>query len=240
MPNPQKWTGRFGWKAESYSLATQVARALSLDMGLGTSLFPSAFGDCTASQPDCMQLPSGNSPLPDDPEVSDTILDLLLTYITSLAPAQSEQEAAAQPGGSQESNSTPVDRSPNTYAEHISSDKTSTRTGAEIFNSVGCSACHSLSLPAGDQTIHPFTDLLLHDMGRGLSVENAQYTSGSEWRTAPLWGLSSVSTYLHDGRATTLAEAILWHEGEATAAVQAYDKLSRTEREVLHSWLHRL
>ncbi|MES2626923.1 MAG: di-heme oxidoredictase family protein, partial [Pseudomonadota bacterium] len=83
-------TGRFGWKAESYSLTMQIAKALSLDMGLGNSIFPSAFGDCTQDQANCLQMAAGNSPSSTDPEVSDTILGLLLTYLQGLAPAHQQ------------------------------------------------------------------------------------------------------------------------------------------------------
>ncbi|MES2626922.1 MAG: di-heme oxidoredictase family protein, partial [Pseudomonadota bacterium] len=101
-------------------------------------------------------------------------------------------------------------------------------------------ACHKPSLPAGGELISPFTDLLLHDMGPELAAEANELSQAAEWRTAPLWGLAMVRFYLHDGRATSLEEAILWHGGEAAQSVSAYGQLTASEREILHSWLHRL
>jgi CxxC motif-containing protein (DUF1111 family) len=80
--------------------------------------------------------------------------------------------------------------------------------------------------------LHAFTDLLLHDLGTGLA------TGGDpEWRTAPLWGLRQSSHFLHDGRAATLEEALLWHGGEAAASAAAYRNLNPGQRAVLHAWL---
>jgi CxxC motif-containing protein (DUF1111 family) len=107
-----------------------------------------------------------------------------------------------------------------------------------------------------NQTIHPYTDMLLHDMGPGLadSFTEGQAT-GSMWRTSPLWGIGYTSYvsgdypygprhgkgvpvgYLHDSRARTLTEAILWHGGEATAAKQRFQALSATDRAALLAFL---
>jgi CxxC motif-containing protein (DUF1111 family) len=98
-----------------------------------------------------------------------------------------------------------------------------------------------------NQTIHPYTDLLLHDMGPGLAdnmgEENA---TGAEWRTPPLWnigltsGVSGGEAYLHDGRARTLEEAILWHGGEGEASKQAFLGMSAADRAALVSFLKSL
>ena len=98
-----------------------------------------------------------------------------------------------------------------------------------------------------DQTIHPYTDLLLHDMGPGLaSTLTEGNASGSEWRTAPLWnigltaGVSFGEAYLHDGRARTLNEAILWHGGEAEASKQNYVGMTQSEKDALIAFLKSL
>jgi CxxC motif-containing protein (DUF1111 family) len=95
-----------------------------------------------------------------------------------------------------------------------------------------------------NQTIAPFTDLLLHDMGEGLADGQLDFqASGSEWRTAPLWGIGLFETvnghtyYLHDGRARNLSEAILWHGGEAQASRDAFIGMSATDREALLTYL---
>ena len=132
----------------------------------------------------------------------------------------------------------------------------SVNRGQELFKSIGCNDCHTMSFvtkneiyPELDsQTIHPFTDLLLHDMGPGLADRHSEFSaSGSEWRTTPLWGIgffSSVSTvpqrYLHDGRARTIAEAILWHGGEGKASRDAFRALSKAERNDLIEFVNSL
>jgi len=129
------------------------------------------------------------------------------------------------------------------------------RAGRQRFRDFGCAACHVPTLVTGDaalpalahQTIHPYTDLLLHDVGDGLTDARRDFTAeGVEWRTAPLWGIGLVqvvlpaATFLHDGRARTLAEAILWHGGEAQAARDAFRLAARPERDALISFLQTL
>lgn len=128
--------------------------------------------------------------------------------------------------------------------------------GKNLFQTIGCDKCHTPTyITAGHefeelngQTIHPFTDLLLHDMGPGLADTRPEFeASGSEWRTAPLWGLgfsenlSKIDArYLHDGRARTVEEAILWHGGEAEAARSNFKNLSKQQREALLKFLKSL
>jgi CxxC motif-containing protein (DUF1111 family) len=113
----------------------------------------------------------------------------------------------------------------------------------ELHTSGGASAALS------NTTIHPFTDLLLHDMGAGLADNRPEFdASGTEWRTAPLWGIGltgmvlapQAENYLHDGRARTLEEAILWHGGEATGAQQAFVNASAAARDDLIRFLRSL
>lgn len=128
-------------------------------------------------------------------------------------------------------------------------------TGRQRFRDFGCAVCHVPTLVTGDaalpalahQTIHPYTDLLLHDVGDRLTDARRDFTAeGVEWRTAPLWGIGLVrivqpgATFLHDGRARTLAEAILWHGGEAQAARDAFRLAARPERDALISFLQTL
>jgi CxxC motif-containing protein (DUF1111 family) len=95
--------------------------------------------------------------------------------------------------------------------------------------------------------IRPYTDLLLHDMGEALADNRPDFeASGREWRTPPLWGIGLTQTvngnvnYLHDGRARTLVEAILWHGGEAAASREAFKAMARAEREALLRFLESL
>jgi CxxC motif-containing protein (DUF1111 family) len=127
--------------------------------------------------------------------------------------------------------------------------------GRDLFHQIGCASCHVSTLETGDspiavlahQTIHPYTDLLLHDMGDALSdARNDFMAQGTEWRTPPLWGLGLVrivapdATFLHDGRARTPVEAILWHGGEATAAREAFRGMVKTDRDALIAFLSSL
>jgi CxxC motif-containing protein (DUF1111 family) len=127
--------------------------------------------------------------------------------------------------------------------------------GRKLFDSFGCSSCHTVTLVTGDsptaalahQTIHPFTDLLLHDMGDSLTDSRPDFQAdGIEWRTPALWGIGlaqvvrSDTTFMHDGRARTYAEAIMWHGGEAQAAHDAFQAASKADRDALAAFLDTL
>lgn len=133
-----------------------------------------------------------------------------------------------------------------------------TAKGDRLFDTMGCASCHVRTFVTGDasasgihqlanQTIHPFTDLLLHDVGDDLTDSRPDFlASGREWRTPPLWGLGLVqvvapaATFLHDGRARTIAEAILWHGGEAEPAREAFRTASADDRAALLDFLNTL
>lgn len=208
--------GRFGWKAGEPSVLQQSMGAFAGDMGLTSSLMPTT--DCTEAQA-CDRFPSGGTL-----EVSDKIADFVHFYVNRLA-------VPARRGMTRE----PV------------------RRGARHFNELNCAACHTPrhvtrdtpeQLEFNRQVIWPYTDLLLHDMGPDLADGRPEFlANGREWRTPPLWGIGMAqvvnpeSGFLHDGRARTLEEAILWHGGEAAAAAQGYRDLSAAERNQLIEFL---
>lgn len=111
--------------------------------------------------------------------------------------------------------------------------------GAALFVSTGCSSCHVPRLPlSGGGEAKAFTDLLLHDMGPGLDGGATEPgIAATEWRTAPLWGLSRTlaagAGLLHDGRAVSVEEAVTWHGGEAGAVVSRFSALSPDDRQRL-------
>ncbi|MBW4650523.1 MAG: c-type cytochrome [Kastovskya adunca ATA6-11-RM4] len=126
------------------------------------------------------------------------------------------------------------------------------KRGEELFSQANCAACHVAKLRTGEhpiqalanQTIYPYSDLLLHDMGQSLADGRPDFAAtGSEWRTPPLWGLGLTQTvlpysgYLHDGRARTLEEAILWHGGEAKNSQEAFRTMSKRDRNALRRFL---
>jgi CxxC motif-containing protein (DUF1111 family) len=128
--------------------------------------------------------------------------------------------------------------------------------GEKLFASSNCTDCHTATLKTSpyhpltelrSQTIHPYTDMLLHDMGKGLADNMAQaQAAGSDWRTPPLWGLGLTSgvtggeAYLHDGRARNLPEAILWHAGEAEASKESFRTMPAADRAALIKFLQSL
>jgi CxxC motif-containing protein (DUF1111 family) len=212
--------GRFGWKAEKASVREQVAAAFVSDMGITSALFPSE--NHSAAQKAANERPSGG-----EPELSSEALDDVLLYMRTLALPR------ARDAGDPE-----------------------VRAGRALFERAACSACHAPSLRServtdlpelSEQTFAPFTDLLLHDMGEMLSDHRASFAaSGSEWRTAPLWGVGLFAKVnghqllLHDGRARGVAEAILFHGGEAESARRAFVGMSRRERAQLVSYVESL
>lgn len=214
----QKMTlGRFGWKANVPTILQQVAAAYHGDMGITSSLFPK---ESSYSQPQY-------DALKDDHELSDSLLHSVAFYIRTLAvPARRNVTA------------------------------TEVQYGKEIFTAVGCAKCHTptmrtavdVSFPAiSNQVIHPYTDLLLHDMGEGLADHRPDFkANGREWRTPPLWGIGLTQTvnghhtFLHDGRARSLMEAILWHGGEAAASRNKVKALSKSDRKALIAFMKSL
>jgi CxxC motif-containing protein (DUF1111 family) len=129
------------------------------------------------------------------------------------------------------------------------------RQGEALFERIGCAACHLPKVQTGvldgypelsNQTIRPFTDLLLHDLGAELADDRPDFqASGSEWRTPPLWGLGLLSVVnrngqsylLHDGRARGVTEAILWHGGEGTRSRENFRMLPRSDRDAVLAFL---
>jgi CxxC motif-containing protein (DUF1111 family) len=210
--------GRFGWKAEHPDLRQQIAHAYHQDMGVTSRLF--AVDNCGPTQIACLRYPS-----PGHPELSDEKLDDLTFMLRTLA----QPEAAM----------------------HMRDRKVVIERGKKLFASIGCASCHTPELHTAvsaalsslaQRTLRPYTDLRLHDMGEGLADHRPEFAaSGSAWRTAPLWGLGSDhSSLLHDGRARTIVESILWHGGEAAKARNAFRRMSQAKRASLTTFLESL
>ncbi len=220
-PDGEPTIGRFGWKAAQPSVEDQVAAALWFDSGITSRHYPTQ--NCPAVQIACIQARDGGDP---DVEIVDSLFDDLVAYVRLLGVPEARFD-----------------------------DEQATEDGAAQFEALGCGSCHTPTLRTGesdsptfaDQTIHPFTDLLLHDMGEGLDDGRPEGdASGAEWRTPPLWGLGlgeatgGSLALLHDGRAATIAEAILWHGGEAQSAADAFRSLPEDDREALLAYLESL
>jgi CxxC motif-containing protein (DUF1111 family) len=208
--------GRFGWKANTPTLVQQTAGAYNGDMGVTSPLFPAE--SCEGQVPGCAR---------HAPEVDDQTVGNVAFYSQTLGvPARRNLD---DPDAS---------------------------AGERLFYAAGCAGCHTPTLRTGvlrgvpevsNQEIHPYTDLLVHDMGDGLSDDRPDFqASGREWRTPPLWGIGLVQTvndhtdFLHDGRARSLLEAVLWHGGEAAGARERVRRFSARERAALVAFLQSL
>ncbi len=218
--------GRFGHKAGMPSVREQSAAAFASDMGLSSPLDTDSAGDCTIAQAACRAAPSGADP-ETGVEVSADSLDLVTFYARNLGVPERRDLAAPQ-----------------------------VLRGKEVFYDAGCTSCHTPKFVTGRdaddsaqsfQLIWPYTDMLLHDMGEGLADHRPEgRATGTEWRTAPLWGIGLTeqvighATFLHDGRAQTLMEAILWHGGEAKAARNTIVDLPKDDRDALIAYLESL
>jgi CxxC motif-containing protein (DUF1111 family) len=220
--------GRFGHKGGAATVKEQSAGAFSGDMGLSTPLHPAPWGDCTQAQTACINAPHGQEPgSRDGLEVDAAALDLVAFYSQNLGvPARRD---VADPVVLQ---------------------------GKQVFYTLGCTGCHTpkhvthrlTDQPEQSfQLIWPYTDLLLHDMGAGLADNRPEgRATGTEWKTPPLWGIgltqqvSGHSQFLHDGRARSLLEAVLWHGGEAQAARDAVVGLPTADRDALIAFLESL
>lgn len=219
--------GRFGLKAGTPTLRQQVADAFVTDIGIGSPLHPHGWGDCTPAQTACRDALHGNEPDRGRLEIDAEGLDLVTFYSRNLA--------------------VPARRAP---------DDPQVLRGKAVFRAAGCADCHRPAFVThrlqdnaaqSFQLIWPYTDLLLHDMGDGLADHRPEgRANGREWRTAPLWGIgltaqvSGHAEFLHDGRARSLLEAILWHGGEAQPARGAVVALPPADREALIRFLESL
>ena len=209
--------GRFGLKANTVSLAHQVALAYQQDMGVTSSVLP----DESSKGQSQYTGTTTHSELPD------STLKAVTFYVQTLA--------------------VPARRNVN---------DTTNKKGEALFTQINCSGCHkptvytglNTAIPAlSGQRIHPYTDLLLHDMGEELADGRPDFVAtGSEWRTMPLWGIglfektNGIPYYLHDGRARTIEEAILWHSGEAQKSKNAFMNLSKEDRDAVIQFLKSL
>jgi CxxC motif-containing protein (DUF1111 family) len=187
-------------------------------MGVSSNIFPDQ--NCPPVQEICRRELPGNNP-----ELADVELDATELWLRGLAvPARRDV------------------------------DDPQVRLGEKLFEQAGCAACHLPTLTTGakfpplpqlaNQTFHPYTDLLLHDMGEALADGRPDYRAGPrDWRTPALWGLglsvvvNGSQAMLHDGRARNAAEAILWHDGEGRQAREAFRTMPKAEREALLRFL---
>ncbi|MEO0576313.1 MAG: di-heme oxidoredictase family protein [Pseudomonadota bacterium] len=207
--------GKFGWKAQHASVATQTAAAFVQDIGITSSIAPQE--SCSLQQTDCSLQPSGRGPS-GNAEIPDELFAYIVDFVSGLPVP----------------NARPV--TPEIAA------------GQRLFKRLRCNECHTPShaIQYQDQTdtIWPYTDLLLHDMGQQLEDGVVEGDAESrEWRTPPLWGLGVARTInantglMHDGRARDIREAIMWHGGEAAVSASAFSKLPENQKDALAAFV---
>ena len=214
--------GRFGVKAQSNNIERFTRPPLRNQMGITTDPFLGSAGAVTLASVAVQGTADPDVPLTDmdpvpDPEMSHSELGDLISFSRFLAPPPK-----------------------------IPFDSAATR-GEALFSSIGCTACHIPSLPSSKGPVEAYTDLLLHDMGPVLA-DHLQFgapspgpaSSGSEFRTQPLWGVALHAPFLHDGRAETLFDAVELHGGEAQASRDLFMALSASEQQDLISFLEHL
>ncbi len=232
--------GRFGWKAGQTRLITQNQSAFNEDMGLTSNIRPHE--SCAPLQTACLKAITGADEQGNDKppvEVSDEVVKFVEFYTRNLA-----------------------------VPHRRNADSDSVLAGKKRFYDMGCQSCHTpryeLPKTADDhleqhgQVIYPYTDLLLHDMGDDLAdrtitgklpSKDAQVeflANSYEWRTPALWGIGLAqkvdpqATFLHDGRARTLMEAVLWHGGEASQQQKRVLELDKQGRAELNAFLQSL
>ena len=223
----QAMLGRFGLKAGAPTIREQSAAAFAGDIGISSPIFDAPWGDCTEAQADCRTAPNGSTGTPEMTEVSGEGLDLVTFYARNLG-----------------------------VPERRDVDDPQVLRGKKVFYDTGCTSCHTpkfvterlVDQPEQSfQLIWPYTDLLLHDMGEGLADNRPEgRANGTEWRTPPLWGIGLTQTvsghtyFLHDGRARSLLEAVLWHGGEAQEQRDAVVDMSAQDRADLIRYLESL
>ena len=231
----QKKIGRFGWKASEPTLKQQNAAAFLGDMGLTTTMFSEE--NCTLLQEKCLKAPNGGVP-----EVSDLILERVTSYMQLVSVPERRQKLAEKSGENSD--------------EINANEPSAIQQGEKLFTDLQCAACHTPSFKTGSQSkfavlneqlIWPYSDLLLHDLGMDLADHRPdKMANGREWRTQPLWGIGLFMTInghtnlLHDGRARSVEEAILWHGGEAESSKQSFMRLTAPNRALLIKFVENL
>ncbi|MBB4952973.1 CxxC motif-containing protein (DUF1111 family) [Agrobacterium vitis] len=219
--------GRFGWKAQNATVRDQTSSALAGDIGISSPDDPRHWGDCTQKQTACLSMPTGVQKRLGTVEAPPPVLDLITFYSETLSPPKRRDVDAPE-----------------------------VLKGKALFYASGCAICHQpkyvtrrdVSNPAlAFQLIWPYSDFLLHDMGEALADgQQVGLANGQQWRTPPLWGLgltravNGSHAYLHDGRASTLSEAIVWHGGEAKAARDRFASMVPDDRKALIRFLESL
>ena len=228
--------GRYGWKAGKVSLRHQVTNAALLDMAVTSSVYPKL---------DCLAGPQGCDPATAEAGLPEEAVTAMTQYLQLLAvPAQRSVPSGFPKGVA--------------ALAYLDVDSAKIAAGEKVFKEIRCVACHVSEIKTSDrsefdevrnQTIKPYTDLLLHDMGPELADNFSEgLASGSMWRTPALWGIGYTQFvaggtpvgYLHDGRARTLTEAILWHGGEAEVIKNRFVQLPTAQREALLAFLNSL
>ena len=213
IKNNRTAVGRFGWKDQNPTLHQFSGDAYVNEMGITSPEFP----DDNCPQGDCAALARCN-PATGISDADGGDVQKFLDFMTFLAPPPPVPLTAS--------------------AAH----------GQTLFTSLGCNHCHTPTLTTATNaskalsniTFHPYSDFLLHDMSSMADGITQDGATGTLMRTAPLWGLRAVTSYLHDGSAKTVEQAILNHLGQGAAARNAFANSSFSDRQDVVNFLNSL
>jgi CxxC motif-containing protein (DUF1111 family) len=228
LSQPKRQAGRFGWKSQHGSLMSASADSLRNELGIRNHLYPDEY----ATQ----NLTDGPTPFDiPDPKTGKTELERIVDEIRHTAPPSREEQLAASPDA---------------------------QAGEKLFAQIGCAVCHVTTYKTvppgtpinggkyrvpdfiGNQTIHPYSDFLLHDVGTGDGIPQAarpeylDQSTANKFHTAPLWGLRFRSWMMHDGKSVTYHQAIMRHGAEATKIRERYERLTPVEKQQLRAFLN--
>ncbi|WP_332879551.1 di-heme oxidoredictase family protein, partial [Massilia sp. S19_KUP03_FR1] len=245
-----KRVGRFGWRGTSATVLQQTSAALNSDMGVTSAMYPTHGCGLATDGTACRTADAKGA------ELSEQDVELIVRYASLLAVPAARHFPGQQPlgtPGDKVTAQTPAQNAAELAAENLMQARV--KRGGTLFAAARCVACHTASLTTGEhkfaelrkQVIRPYTDLLLHDMGPELADNYPQgVATGQEWRTAPLWGIGLLKTinantrYLHDGRARTIEEAVLWHGGQGEKSRERFKALSADDRQQMVDFINSL
>jgi CxxC motif-containing protein (DUF1111 family) len=259
---------RFGWKAQNPSLLVFAAEAYDVEMGVTNDGFPEERNNPPAN---CQlnPLPEDTTNLTDSPAVSNSPASDFSSDIVNFAAfmRMTAPPAAVTPGTPTASSTSTTQMAsadstsvmsaasgtPSTSSSTASTVAADATQGAQVFQNVGCAACHTTTLTTGSSelgaaetniTYHPFSDFAIHDMGTGDADQVSQgAANGQEFRTAPLWGVGQRPFFMHDGRTNNLVTAIEDHASsgsEANTVVNNFNMLSTANQQALIYFLRSL
>jgi CxxC motif-containing protein (DUF1111 family) len=262
---------RFGWKAQNKSLLIFSGEAYNVEMGVTNDAFPQEREENPACQ--FNNLPESTTNFTDQSNgkslasgISSDIVNFA-AFMRFLAPptpatvstATASTSSTASTSGTQVAAATASSAMAAAAGSSTSSTSTTSTSstasvsrGQQVFSNIGCNACHIINQTTGksgitgvsNQTVQPYSDFAVHDMGTGLQDRVSQgNANGRQFRSAPLWGVGQRLFFLHDGRTADIGVAIQQHASqgsEANGVINNFNQLGLTDKQALAAFLRSL